>query len=313
MSGSFSPENPAGNAFPNSSPKPGSEPVSVSQSSHSTEVLSLPSIGTIKNSKTRRKWRGFLNSLRSIDQLVPQPGLYLWYRDRCTFTMKNALKAHIKEFLGEESYDQFVAEIKRQSNAHRQKYKRRIKDRGYILAQTREIDSDSCVVVEIPYREVSGVVNLMSMIGMSTSSISHTLGLSVETIEKFNRDLNVSLTMQSIEGHMIPSTMINLFTLLGQKMNEPISEIKLSEIVSALKFCQGWYEDKRKMDNLSIPTTAEVQEEESLKRKHALIRGDANVRSNKQQATPAGGPEVSSEAGDEVRTFRPGSSDVSRD
>jgi len=222
-----------------SSGKPGKDSDAMSMSARLAATPSLPAYQTIVFRKERRLWRGFLKKIVSLDQLLEKPGLYPWYAS-LSMGMKKGLRAHVKQNLPEGSLKEFDKKIQQLAQEHAQKYRREIIDKDYILAETRKLEDDSDVVVTVPRKELCRIVNLMFAEGHSNNDIAQILGLSLETVTKFNRPENIGpFLSMSVEDRTIMSIRAQAMQQLWTKLKGSAKNLTANQLVQVIRLCNA--------------------------------------------------------------------------
>ena len=179
--------------------------------------------------------------------------------------MQVQLKRHIAENLPPGSIERFRREIYLEAMRFRQKYQQIFIDEDFILAETRKIDDDTSVVVQIPRSELAYVVHRMLISGRTNPEIARILGLSLETVEKLNREKNVAATLEGdVEGSTIEEIReITSAQLLQEVRKGP--EAKTSALLQVLKWC-----DQR--EKKAKRAQRDIGDSEEMKRKRIAQR-----------------------------------------
>lgn len=235
------------------------------------EDTSLPEKMNLLDSLQRKKWKGFLSTIRSVDWLLEKKGLYPWYSN-LSLKVRESLKRHIRNNLPEGSIERFKQRIFREAMNFRSKFRRAVIDEGFILAETVKLDDDTAVLVKVPYEELAAVVHLMAISGRKNLEIAQVLGLSESTVEKLNRPENVWETL----GSTFETQTINLLrrrtldALLGKITKlEGMTPRQLTDI---LNFCTRW-EDRieRRQKEQAIPVDDGSAQRERIEHRHQKL------------------------------------------
>lgn len=219
----------------------------------------------------RKKWAGFLSTIRSVDWLIEKKGLYPWYSNLST-KVKGSLKRHIGNNLPEGSIERFNRTIFLESAKFRSKFRRKIVDEGFILAETVKLDDDTAVLVKIPHEELAAVVHLMAISGRKNQEIAEILGLSEATVEKLNRPENVWETL----GSKFEAQTVNLLrrraldALLGKITK--LEGMTARQLTDVLNFCTRW-EDRteRRQKEQAIDMPDDTVRRQSIEHRHQKL------------------------------------------
>lgn len=246
-----------------------------------------PQSQTIWHWKDRQLWYGFLSTIKSLSQLVGHTGLYPWYKGLSP-KMQASLRTHIKRNLPEGSFKQFQKAILNEAFRFRRKFRRAILDKGFILAETRKLDDDTSVVVTIPRSELAQVTQLMFMSGQTNPEIAEILGLSLETVEKLNRDENIAAAMtQDIEGRTVEVLRKRALHHLFSQMRTA-TKAKTPELIQILKFCDQWEDRERQRVKDSVWVDSEDTQRKRIAHRHQKLLEGTHANPDDEQVGSSG-------------------------
>lgn len=203
--------------------------------------------------------------------------------------MKVYLKRHIAQNLPPGSIERFRREIYLEAVRFKQKFQRAFIDEGFILAETRKLDDDTSVVVRIPRSELACVVHRMLISGRTNPEIAQILGLSLDTVEKLNREKNVAATL---EGDVQGSTIAEIREITSVQLLREVRKgpkAKTAALLQVLKWCDQ-REKKGKTSQRGSGDSEETQRNRIAQR-HQKLQEKSRASSDDEQTRQTGGPE----------------------